>query len=355
MIKNAVICLVFIALVACDGKKPNPEHSTTIIRKVTKVESPELNQRITLGDTIQFRLGTTGEPIDSVTVRYQGELTTFAGSEFAWSPSTSRTGRLNFQLTAHFGTQSETHFPRLTLLSDIVPEEYGYIVVGAYPHDASAFTQGLFYENGDLIESTGQRGESVIRRVSLFSGEVKSNLPLEDRYFGEGCTLHNDEIYQVTWLSNVGFVYDKDLNLLRSFDFNYQGWGLTTKGDSLVLTQGNEVQGSEFIYYMNPGDFSEIGRIEVYNHLGPVTNLNELEYIHGTIYANEWQTNNIHVIDPDTGKVLKTVDLSGLLTPEEAREADLLNGIAYDHEGDRLFVTGKYWPYLFEIKLQPKI
>jgi len=138
------------------------------------------------------------------------------------------------------------------------------------------------------------------------------------------------------------------LNEKRRFSYNTEGWGLTTVGDSLAMTDG-----SETIRYMNPRDFSEVGYIEVYTDEGPVTNLNELEYINGYIYANEYQSENIHVIDPKSGKVLKTIDMSALLTENEAEKADVLNGIAYDKAGDRLFVTGKWWPWIFEIKLKP--
>jgi len=168
-------------------------------------------------------------------------------------------------------------------------------------------------------------------------------------FFGEGCTVYNNSIYQLTWTSKTGFVYDLDLNRKRSFQYNTPGWGLTTMGDSLVMSDGTEK-----LYFMTPGDFSEIDRIEVYNDKEAVDNLNELEYINGLIYANQWQTDFIHVIDPSSGRILKTIDLSGLLTDEEAQKADVLNGIAYDEKGDRLFVTGKMWPWLFEIKLQPK-
>lgn len=341
-------------LVGCSKKETDTATESPIIKKATSITSPSINQSVVLGEAVNFTVEADNFEIDSVVMLVGKESTKFDSGAFTWTPETEKTGTFKFQAKVYFNGNEEVHYPRLKMLSDITPEKFGYVSLGSYPHDETAFTQGLFFHNNILYESTGQEGQSTIRKVDLVTGNVISSTPLGDDYFGEGCTLYNDEIYQVTWMSNTGFVYDTELNLKRSFPFNFQGWGLTSMGDSLVLTQGNDTKGSEVIYFMNPGDFSEIGRIEVYNDKGPVSNLNELEYINGEIYANEWQTDNIHVIEPRTGRVLKTIDLSGLLSESEQKSADVLNGIAYDTEGDRLFVTGKYWPKLFEIKLQPK-
>ncbi len=339
-----------IFLIGCGkGKSDVPESPRIKNKKTTKIVSPKINQEVKIGEDVFFELQSDVVKIDSIRIQAGGFEETFNNSTFTWNPPGIATGTYKIQLTAYYNDSEEVHYSKLKLFSNIQPEQFSYVITGTYPHNTDDYTQGLFFLNNELIESTGQKRKSAIKKVNPITGEAISNIPLEDQYFGEGCTLFNNEIYQLTWTSRVGFVYDLDLNLKKSFQYDTQGWGLTTMGDSLVMSDG-----SEKIYFMNPGDFSEIGRIEVYNDQGAVDSLNELEYINGLIYANEYQTNFIHAIEPSTGRILKTIDLSGLLTDAESQKADVLNGIAYDQKGDRLFVTGKWWPWLFEIKLQPK-
>lgn len=225
---------------------------------------------------------------------------------------------------------------------------YGYRVLNTYPHDPDAFTQGLVYKDGLLYEGTGRYGESTLRQVRLETGEVLQSRELPAEYFGEGITLYGDEIFQLTWQSNVGFIYDKStFELLREFNYPTEGWGLTHNGRCLIMSDGTNV-----IYFRDPESFAEIGRLQVYDNNGPVIQLNELEYVEGEIYANVWQTDRIARISPDTGQVTGWIDLTGLLdTVTVTTVVDVLNGIAYDAQGDRLFVTGKLWPALFEIEL----
>ena len=345
-----LVIFALLYLSGCGKQNPDIPKSPRIKnQKITSVISPKINQQVKIGEEIFFEIESSKQRIDSVRIQVGNYSEMFITASFSWTPQTNRTGTYKIQLSTYCNGKEEIHYPRLKLLSDIEPEQYSYVVLGTYPHNTADFTQGLFFLNDQMVESTGQKKKSEIKKTDPVSGETISKIPLEDQYFGEGCTLYNDEIYQLTWTSNTGFVYDLDLNKKRSFQYNTLGWGLTTMGDSLVMSDG-----SDKLYFMSPEDFSEIGRLEVYNSEGAVHNLNELEYINGHIYANEWQTDLIHVIDPFTGKIIKTIDLSGLLTKEEAQSADVLNGIAYDQAGDRLFVTGKLWPWLFEIKLQPK-
>ncbi len=343
-----------ILVAACNKNDSEKRDAPVIVKKNTSLVSPRMNSEVTLGESLDFVFNSKEAAIDSVVLTVNGETESFSTSSFTWTPETNRTGKFSFKATVYCGEQNESHYPRLIMLSDIEPELFTYQIVNKYPHSTDAYTQGLFFLGDELIESTGQKGESVIRKVDLETGQSIKVTPIGDQYFGEGSTFYNDEIYLVTWTSLTGFVFDTDLNLKRSFPFQFQGWGLTTMGDSLVLTQGMDAQGSEKVYFINPQGFTEIGHIEVYNHEGPIDNLNELELIDGLLYANEWQTNKVHVIEPSTGKVLQTIDFAGLLTPNEASNADVLNGIAYHKEDERLFVTGKNWPWLFEVELQPK-
>ncbi len=226
---------------------------------------------------------------------------------------------------------------------------YGYAVVRAYPHDREAFTQGLaFDDRGMLYEGTGQRGESSLRRVELSSGAVLQRHDLSAALFGEGITVFGDRIIQLTWQAGRAFVYDKaSFSVVQEFTYRTEGWGLTHDGQRLIMSDG-----TSSLYFLHPDTFAETARLTVRDHRGPVIRLNELEYVRGEILANIWQTDRIARIDPRTGHVSGWIDLAGLLKPGDRRQpGDVLNGIAYDPRTDRLFVTGKWWPELFEITL----
>jgi len=225
---------------------------------------------------------------------------------------------------------------------------YSYEIVREYPHDPSAFTQGLVFESGFLYEGTGLKGRSSLRRVDLASGEVVQVYNLSSEYFGEGITVYGDRIYQLTWQSNMGFVYDKgSFEMLETFEVATEGWGLTHDGSTLILSNGTST-----LRFLDPETYEEVGEINVHDNGIPVLNINELEYVRGEIWANIWLTDLIARIDPESGVVLGWLDLSGLEDRLEQNSAyDVLNGIAYDSEGDRLFVTGKLWKKLFEIKI----
>ncbi len=227
---------------------------------------------------------------------------------------------------------------------------YGYKVVHTYPHDRYAFTQGLEYRDGFLYESTGLNGRSGIRKVALQSGKVVQESPLDPKYFGEGITLFGERLIQLTWQGHRGFVYDRpSFRPLRDFEYPGEGWGLTHDTRQIYMSDG-----SAQIRCWNPATLAETRRITVHDGDTPVTELNELEFVRGEIYANVWQTDRIVRISPSDGHVTGWVDLSGLLTAGEAATADVLNGIAWDASRARLFVTGKLWPKLFEIQLVRK-
>ncbi len=231
--------------------------------------------------------------------------------------------------------------------SDIIPV-YSYSVVDAYPHDPDAFTQGLVFEDGVLYEGTGLLEHSTLRRVELETGAVLQVRELPDQVFGEGITIYESKIIQLTWQSGIGFVYDKDsFELLEEFDYSTQGWGITHDGTRLIMSDGTVT-----LRLLDPQTFEEIGQLAISDNDGPVTRLNELEYVQGEIYANVWQTDLVARIAPETGRVIGWIDLTGLLSAEDRSDpVDVLNGIAYDAEADLLFVTGKLWPKLFEIEI----
>ena len=230
--------------------------------------------------------------------------------------------------------------------------EYTYKVVHAYPHDPTAFTQGLEYHDGFLYEGTGREGHSTLRRVALETGKVLQRIDLAPNYFGEGITVINGRVVQLTYKSQAGFVYDRaNFRLLRNFTYAGEGWGLTNDGSTIYMSDG-----SAQIRFWDPQTLQERKRITVREGGRAIDNLNELEWVHGEIYANIWQTNRIARISPTDGHVIAWIDLTGLLKPEDLAEpVDVLNGIAYDAAHDRLFVTGKLWPKLFEIKITPKM
>ena len=231
---------------------------------------------------------------------------------------------------------------------------YGYQVVRSYPHDRNAFTQGLIFRGGFFYEGTGLNGQSGIRKVKLETGEVVQAKPLSQEYFGEGITDWKGQIVQITWQSQVGFVYDIDtFEQTKRWSYTGEGWGLTHDDARIIMSDG-----SAQLRFLDPATLKETGRVTVRDGGAPVEHLNELEYVKGEVFANVWLTDRIVRISPKDGRVTGWIDLAGLLTPAERSEVQraggVLNGIAYDAAGDRLFVTGKLWPRVFEIKLTRK-
>jgi len=231
---------------------------------------------------------------------------------------------------------------------------YGYRVVNSYPHDTSAFTEGLVYYNGFLYESTGLYGDSSLRRVNVTTGQVVQVYDLSKEYFGEGIAIVNDTIIQLTYQNNTGFVYNlSTFKLLGNFSYPDQGWGMTYDGNQLIMSDG-----TSNLYFLNPQTFQRTGSITVRDGSTPVVNLNSLDYINGSIFANVWLTNRIAVINPSTGQVTAWLDLTGLENLSGCHcdvSNAVLNGIAYDSATNRLFVTGKLWPNVFQIDIVPQL
>ncbi|HSW40058.1 MAG TPA: glutaminyl-peptide cyclotransferase [Acidobacteriota bacterium] len=223
-------------------------------------------------------------------------------------------------------------------------------VVNAYPHDTGAFTQGLIYRDGFFYESTGLYGQSTLRKVDIETGAVLRKIHLSPRYFAEGLTDWKGRLIQLTWREHTGFIYAMDdFSLIGDFSYSTEGWGLTHDGSRLIKSDG-----SHYLYFLDPENFLTVRRLPVTDNGAPVAGINEMEYIRGEIFANIWMTDRIARIDPAGGSVTGWIDCTGLL-PREARtpDTDVMNGIAWDEKENRLFVTGKRWPYVYEIRLIP--
>ena len=233
--------------------------------------------------------------------------------------------------------------------ASVVP--YTYEVVKRWPHDRSAFTQGLVFREGSLLESTGLNGQSRLREVHLETGRVLKQVALPQVYFAEGLAVLGSEVFQLTWQNRKAFVYDVDtFQARKEFAYEGEGWGLTTDGTALILSDG-----TARLRFLEPATFAVKRTLDVTREGKPLERLNELEFIHGEIFANVWQSDDVVRIDPATGVVRGVVDFSGLLAPQDRRaETDVLNGIAYDAKGDRLFITGKNWPWVFEVRLKAR-
>jgi len=227
--------------------------------------------------------------------------------------------------------------------------KYGYQIVNIWPHDSNAFTQGLILSDGKLLESTGQEGFSSLRRVDLETGKVLKKVDVPVPYFAEGIALLNGKIYQLTWQHHVGFIYDaQSFERVGQFNYTEEGWGLATDGTSLILSDG-----SNRLRFLDPSDFHVTRTIAVRDGQTPIKELNELEFVQGEIYANVWHDNRIATIDPQSGRVTAWIDLNGLMPEGELPDPEaVLNGIAYDQANNRLYVTGKLWPKLFEIRVK---
>lgn len=320
-----------------------------------KMISPAENAEFKIKDQIRVSLIPDSDEklIDSVKVFFDGKaaalLTSAPWECSVGSTFTVLTGRKSVKVVAYTREKSQSVTRFVIVYSDIVPKRYSYKVIHTYPHDTEAYTQGLFYDNGILYEGTGQETGSSLREVELETGRVIRQHNLDPSLFGEGITPYKERIYQVTWRNKVGFIYNKsDFRLINKIFIQTEGWGLTTINDRIVMSDGSNV-----LYFHEPEMFNAVSRIEVYDNEKKIDQLNELEYIDGEIWANIWQTDLIARIDPLSGKVNSYVDMSSLYPESKRREtyADVLNGIAWDARGGRIFVTGKKWPKVYEIKI----
>jgi len=346
-------------LSCCRKNAPQREQEVITRPTVVKLVSPEPNKVIHCGDSVRiaYTLNQQEIKIDSIAV-FDGKRHSLSKAgdpgEIYWHSDESKMGQNTLRVQVFFNDSlNESHNLNLIILSDIIPRNYGYRVINNYPHDDQAYTQGLVFDGGWLYESTGLEGKSTVRIVDISTGKPHKMMPLAPQYFGEGIALFNDQIYQITYKSKVGFVYDKNtLSLIRSFDYQIrEGWGLATDGKNLIMSDG-----SSQLFFIEPEYFTQVDQIRVFDNTGMIDSLNEIEYINGKILANVYGKSFIVIVDPATGKVLGKADFKDLIPKGfENDYGRVLNGIAYNPLTGHLYITGKNWPVLYEIVLDPTI
>jgi glutamine cyclotransferase len=359
-ITRIVPAVILILLLSC-CRKHAPGHTpgeAAVRPSVTSVASPKNGTIITCGDSVKISLApaVSGNRIDSVVVTAEKNpvLRLKGKTDGYWLSGKNKVGQTTLKIQVYYNDSlEESHAASLVILSDVEPKKYTYKVISQYPHDEDAYTQGLIYENGKFYESTGLEEKSSVRIVNIKTGQPEKMMPLSKEFFGEGIALFRDQLYQVTWKNQVGFVYDKNtLEQLRSFDYQIlEGWGLTTDGSNLVMSDG-----SSQLYFIDPEFFTQVDKIDVFDNKGMIPQLNELEFIDGKILANVYGESYIVVIEPGSGKVLGKLDLTALMPKGSAGDYNrVLNGIAYNSLTGHLYVTGKHWPVLYEITLSPAL
>jgi glutamine cyclotransferase len=354
--------LLILLSASCCNKKTRISNSpapAVFSVPVAKLIAPREGETFRCGDSVALRLRINTDSlayIDSATIASgiaDRQLRVEGFEKLYWQSGKARVGKNTLKVNLFRRGQKETHAVNIILLSDRVPADYRYRVIRQFPHDEEAWTQGLVYDNGVLYESTGLEGKSTLRIVDLKSGIPIRRIDLEDQFFAEGIAIFRDQIYQVTWTSQVGFIYNREtLEVIRKFNYPIkQGWGLTCGENRLIMSDG-----SAQLYFLEPEYFTQVDQIEVFDNKGMITNLNELEYIHGKVLANIWYKSIIVIIDPESGKITGRIDLEELIPPSCKGDSNkVLNGIAYNSLNGHIYVTGKYWPVLYELEITPSL
>lgn len=357
MLQKISILLLILAAACTNGRKDQLPDATNVPAEkplhLIRIDKPTSGSLFTAGENIDITIKQTNtiQPDSIVLYRNNVRIQKISDLSFTLQTEAGKPGTIQLNAIAWKEGRRQTASVSIKLKSNIKPIEYGFRILNTYPHDPEAYTQGLFYHKGYLYEGTGQQGASSLRMVEPETGKILQSVNLSREYFGEGIALLDEKIYQLTWTNGTGFVYDvATFKSLNTFSYSTQGWGLTTNGKELIMSDG-----SNLIYFREPNGFSEMHRIEVFDNNGPVKMLNELEYINGKIYANVYLTERIVIINPETGVVEGNIDMKGLLKPtERTGKEDVLNGIAFDPERNRVFVTGKYWGKLFQVEFIKK-
>lgn len=332
--------LIALLLLNCGGPK----------EPVIKIKTGHKANKAQAGAQLQLSVNTSLEDYDITYYLNNDPIT--ANHQFS---KTDPLGEYEIKATLNLNNQSHEKIIKFILLASQAPKLYTYEIVNTYPHDITAYTQGLEFDGNLLYESTGLNGRSTLRTVDYKSGKILKNKPLDDSFFGEGLTLFKDQIIQLTWKAQKGFIYDKaSLTMQKAFPYqeSKEGWGLCNDGKKLYKSDG-----SQNLWTINPENYNEEGRIQVMTHKSALKNLNELEWVNGKIYANtyQFQKDVIVIINPKNGAVEGVVDFTGLKEKvKQHPQLNVLNGIAYHKERQTFFVTGKNWNKLFEVKILPK-
>lgn len=338
---TANIFLVFF--MACNGDKASSKRFSITLGKGQ--EKVQYNQTLKAGITNRKKL-----EIDSVTYSIDGIRLQTEGNDI--NLKGIHLGHQTLEATVYYEGQSEKISKPITILAEKAPEIYTYTIINTYPHDDNAFTQGLEFYKDTLYESTGRRGESTLRKVDYRTGKVLRKKELSAEHFGEGLTILNDKIYQLTWRANTGFVYDMDFNKIKDFPYgnSKEGWGLCNDGTHIYKSDGTEK-----IWMLDPETLEEKDHIETVTNTSVFSRANELEYAKGKIYANTWQKDGVMIINPKTGAIEGVIDFRGLKEKvTQNKNLDVLNGIAYHPGNDTFFITGKNWDKIFEVKIAEK-
>lgn len=346
-----IVLSVFISLFSCSNKA-NRSRKPAIHISVQSV-----NKKIVYGDDINIEISVKvkdGELKETKVFVDSMLVTSNSSASFSHSLKTfKQIGKHTIKAEAvKSDGEKGIYYKTFEVLSDIVPENYGYEIVQTYPHNEESFTEGLEINKGFIYESTGENGKSFLYKNNLKTGKPVKSVKLADQYFGEGITIFNNKIYQLTYKTKVGFIYNlENMALVDSFHFqSAEGWGMTHDEKHLIMDDGTNI-----LTYLDPVTLKPVKKVQVYDNKDAVVYINELEYSEGFIYANVWGTNLIVKIDPQTGKVLARIDLEGILSGvNSSKQVDVLNGIAIDPETKKFYVTGKFFPKIFEIKLVKK-
>lgn len=349
ILRALIISSIIITFTSCDKEK---ESANTLFGLEIRQATDKLHAETPLSVEINNKKQTK---IDSVTYHIFDKTFSFTTPNSINNIPTNneKLGQHILRADIYRGKEKYTLQNSIVLLADSAPKIYDYEVLEEYPHDIKAYTQGLEFNGDTLYESTGQYGQSSLRKVDMETGEVLQKINLQAQYFGEGLTILNDKLYQLTWRENIGYVYD--INSLEHIStFNYQnskeGWGICNDGEFLYKSDG-----TERIWRLDPETLRELDYIQVYTNLGRLQEINELEWIDGRIFANVYTRNAISIIHPKTGKLEGVIDMTALIQRVTKHpELDVLNGIAYKGEKDILYVTGKNWDKLFKIKISEK-
>ncbi|MBO7595275.1 MAG: glutaminyl-peptide cyclotransferase [Salinivirgaceae bacterium] len=351
-VRTVVLLSIALLFASCAERQNGGKQATA---KIERLAVSLINgDKYVFGQNIDLQCNAeSGAVIDSLSVSFGGRTMKFARTAKLSLPTNQASvGQHTIRITAWTadGSQAEGR-AHVRIVSDVEPVRYTYKIIKQLPHNHDYYTQGLEFDGDYLYEGTGLEGRSALYKIDFQKQTVENSVALENQYFGEGVTVLGEKVYQLTWRSFAGFVYNKNtLNKIAGFSYPTEGWGLANDGSNLIMSDG-----SEKIYFIDTASFSEVRRIEVYDNNGPVTMLNELEYVDGLIYANIYCSDYIVAIEPTSGKVLKIIDMRGLLNTAELKQrVDVLNGIAYQKSTNRWYVTGKLWPKMFQVEFVEK-